>query len=83
MVTVLSLIHISSVKLTKKQIRSLAIEAARANQSVTLGKAVDSMSGGIDSVTHKAVTMTKMVSGAAVGSGVVLAGCLLYTSRCV
>ncbi len=52
----------SSVKLTKKQIRSLAIEAARANQSVTLGKAVDSMSGGIDSVTHKAVTMTKMVS---------------------
>nr|DAU15640.1 MAG TPA: minor tail protein [Caudoviricetes sp.] len=64
----------SSVKLTKKQIRSLAIEAARANQSVTLGKAVDSMSGGIDSVTHKAVTMTKMVSGAAVGSGVVLAG---------
>jgi TP901 family phage tail tape measure protein len=64
----------SSVKLTKKQIRSLAIEAARANQSVTLGKAVDSMSGGIDSITHKAVTMTKMVSGAAVGAGVVLAG---------
>lgn len=64
----------SSVKLTKKQIRSLAIEAARANQSVTWGKAVDSMSNGIDSITHKAVTLTKMVSGAAVGAGVMLGG---------
>ena len=64
----------SSVKLTKKQIRSLAIEAARANQSVTWGKAVDSMSNGIDSITHKAVTLTKMVSGAAVGAGVLIGG---------
>lgn len=64
----------SSVKLTKKQIRSLAIEAARANQSVTWGKAVDSMGGGIDSITHKAVTLTKMVSGAAVGAGVMIGG---------
>ena len=64
----------SSVKLTKKQIRSLAIEAARANESVTWGKAVDSMSNGIDSITHKAVTLTKMVSGAAVGAGVMIGG---------
>lgn len=41
---------------------------------MTWGKAVDSMSNGIDSITHKAVTLTKMVSGAAVGAGVMLGG---------
>ena len=64
----------ASVNLTKKQLRSLAIEAARAGESATWGKAVDSMGTGIDTVTHKAVTLTKTIAGTAVGAGVVIGG---------
>lgn len=64
----------TSVKLTKKQLRSLAIEAAKAEKNVTVRGAVDSMSAGIDGMTKGAVNLTKTVAGAAIGAGVALGG---------
>lgn len=63
-----------SLNMTKKEIRALAIEAARAGKDPTLSGAIDQMSGGIESLTNRAIQFTKVIAGAAVGAGVAIGG---------
>ena len=64
----------NSIDVTKKELRSLAIDVARSQKEMTLSSAVDSMSDGIEGITNRALGLTKAVAGAAVGAGTALAG---------
>ena len=63
-----------SLNMTKKEIRALAIEAARAGKDPTLSGAIDQMSGGTESLTNRAIQFTKVIAGAAVGAGAAIGG---------
>lgn len=64
----------NSIDVTKKELRSLAIDVARSQKEMTLSSAVDSMSDGIEGITNRALGLTKVVAGAAVGAGAALTG---------
>lgn len=64
----------NSIDVTKKELRSLAIDVARSQNEMTLSSAIDSMSDGIEGITNRALGLTKIVAGAAVGAGTALTG---------
>ena len=64
----------NSIDVTKKELRSLAIDVARSQNEMTLSGAIDSVSDGIEGITNRALGLTKVVAGAAVGAGAALTG---------
>ena len=64
----------NSIDVTKKELRSLAIDVARSQKEMTLSGAIDSVSDGIEGITNRALGLTKVVAGAAVGAGAALTG---------
>ena len=64
----------NSIDVTKKELRSLAIDVARSQNEMTLSSAIDSMSDGIEGITNRALGLTEIVAGAAVGAGTALTG---------
>ena len=61
-----------SVNISKKELRSLAIEAARTEKQINIGTAIDSMGSSIDSLTTKSIQFTKMFAEAAMGAGAII-----------
>lgn len=64
----------NSIDVTKKELRSLAIDVVKSQKEMTLSGAIDSMSGGIEGITNRALGLTTAVAGAAAGAGTALTG---------